>query len=171
MITSMADGSWSIESCSVEQTRRIGQGIGEALEARDAVALIGGLGAGKTQLVKGIAAGAGVRDPAAVNSPTFVIVNEYPGRLVLYHIDAYRLAGPGELIAIGVEEMLESESAVVIEWADRVMEVLPADRLIVRMAISGPTRRRIEFVPSGSRARRLALAGRSVVVDTSRDAS
>jgi tRNA threonylcarbamoyladenosine biosynthesis protein TsaE len=158
MIISMADTTCTIDSASVEQTLAIGRRIGETLVPRTAIALIGGLAAGKTQLVKGIAAGAGVDDPARVSSPTFVIVNEYAARIHLYHVDAYRLSGPADLAAIGLEEMLASESVVIVEWADRVAEILPEARLTARLTITGDTHRRLEFEATGPAARRLVAA-------------
>src|ERR1041385_6709378 len=98
---------FTITSHSVEETISIGRRIGESLLAGDVVALLGELGAGKTYLTKGIARGLGVSAERAVNSPTFVLVNEYAGRFPLFHIDAYRLAGPEQLAALGFEEMCQ----------------------------------------------------------------
>lgn len=124
----------SIHVANIEATRQIGRRLGSALRVGDLVALIGPLGSGKTTLVKGIASGAGVADARQVNSPTFVIVNEYETSLSptprIYHIDAYRLRGGGDLESLGFEEML-SLGAVVIEWADRVEDVLPPQRLSI----------------------------------------
>ena len=87
-----------------------------------------------------------------VNSPTFVIVNEYPGRLPLYHIDAYRLHGADELEAIGFDEMAASNGAVLLEWADRVPECIPADHLCVEIQITGDTDRQLTFTATGRRS-------------------
>jgi tRNA threonylcarbamoyladenosine biosynthesis protein TsaE len=151
----MSEATKIIESGSVDDTRAIGRRIGTALQGGEAIALIGGLGAGKTQFVKGLALGAGVGDPAIVNSPTFVIVNEYEARVHLHHIDAYRLSGPAELEAIGVDEMFSPRSAVIIEWADRVHDVFPADRLTVSFAVTGSTCRRLTIQAAGPRAKTL----------------
>lgn len=158
----MAKSEHAVESHSVDETLLVGRRLGAALRGGDAVALIGELGAGKTQLVKGIAVGAGVRDARVVNSPTFVIVNEYAGRINLYHVDAYRLSGSAELEAIGIDEMFGAGSAVVIEWADRVASVLPEDHLRVRLDAVGDQQRRILFEATGGRSRDLlteAFAG------------
>ncbi|UCG15930.1 MAG: tRNA (adenosine(37)-N6)-threonylcarbamoyltransferase complex ATPase subunit type 1 TsaE [Phycisphaerales bacterium] len=158
----MAESEHAFESRSVDDTRSMGRRLGAALRGGDAVAVIGELGAGKTQLVKGIAVGAGVRDARVVNSPTFVIVNEYAGRIDLYHVDAYRLSGSVELEAIGIDEMFGAGSAVVIEWADRVQRVLPEDHLRVRLDVVGDQERRISFAATGDRSRELladVLAG------------
>jgi len=147
-----------IESASVAETLAIGRRIGSALRGGEAIALIGGLGAGKTQFVKGLAAGVGVGDPSMVTSPTFVLVNEYAGPVYLYHIDAYRLSGPAELEAIGVEEMFTAASAVVVEWADRVLGVFPEDVLTARFDVTDTTRRRITLVSAGPQSAALVAA-------------
>lgn len=143
----------TLTSDGLESTHRIGRRLGAALQAGQVIALIGPLGAGKTTLVKGIADGAGVADLYAVNSPTFVIVNEYEAAsgairgaasaemLRIYHVDAYRLRGGTDLDALGFDEMCSS-GAVIVEWADRVEEVLPADRLEIHIEPTGETSRR-----------------------------
>ncbi|HUW81323.1 MAG TPA: tRNA (adenosine(37)-N6)-threonylcarbamoyltransferase complex ATPase subunit type 1 TsaE [Phycisphaerae bacterium] len=139
-----------ITSTSVEQTLAIGRGLGAALQNGDVLALIGPLGAGKTQLVKGIAAGLGVIDLRKVNSPTFVLVNEYQGRLHLYHIDVYRLRHGSELQALGFDEMcLASDAAVVIEWADRVEDVLPDNYVGIHLHVAGADRRELVLEANG----------------------
>lgn len=145
-------------SHSVEQTRALGVRIGELLAGGEVIALIGPLGAGKTQWVKGLSDGAGVTDLDAVNSPTFVLVNEYAGRVYIHHLDAYRLTGPTELRALGFDEMIDSGSTVIVEWADRVMSILPEDRLTITLEIAGPTERRIRGVANGPTSRRLLWA-------------
>lgn len=140
-----------------EATQVIGRALGAALCAGDVIGLIGSLGAGKTVLVKGIAAGADVSDRRRVTSPTFVIVNEYEGRLRLFHIDAYRLGGGRELEALGVEEFIE-QGAVVVEWADRTAEALPTERLTITIEPTGETRRRLLLHGRDERARRLIEA-------------
>lgn len=139
-----------IPSRSVNETLAIGWAIGSGLAAGDVLGLVGPLGAGKTQLVKGIAAGLGAADLRKVTSPTFVLVNEYQGRLLLFHVDAYRLSGGRELEAIGFDELCCTEgAAVVVEWADRVADVLPERMLQVRIEVAGPTQRRLTFQASG----------------------
>lgn len=127
----------------------------------DVIALIGPLGAGKTVLVKGIAEGAGVTDPRRVTSPTFVIVNEYDGRLHLYHVDAYRLSGERELEALGIDEFAE-RGAILIEWADRVPGILPEERLIIHIEPTGEQSRELQLAATGKRAAEIAATvGRS----------
>jgi tRNA threonylcarbamoyladenosine biosynthesis protein TsaE len=152
----------TLESPNPAATHEIGQRLGAVLTAGDVVALIGPLGSGKTTLVKGIAGGAGVPDPKGVNSPTFVIVNEYetarsPLKLRLYHIDTYRLRHAGDLDALGFDEMLAG-GAVLIEWADRVSEFLPPDRLTLELESLSEESRRFRAHAGGPRSERLLAA-------------
>lgn len=116
------------------------------------IGLVGPLGAGKTQLVKGIAAGNAVDDVRKVTSPTFTLVHEYPGRLTLYHVDAYRLTGAPELIALGFDELIRPDAAVVVEWADRVRPAIPDEALWVELTPTGNTSRTLAFHATGSEA-------------------
>ncbi len=150
----MTDGVYCITTRSPEETHSFGRRLGEVLEPGLCVGLTGPVGAGKTRLVKGIAAGASVPRSVMVNSPTFVIVNEYPGRLILYHVDAYRLHGVAELAAVGFGEMIRSDGAVIVEWADRVAAAMPDDHLAVRMDHVDETTRRITLHASGEMSRR-----------------
>lgn len=130
-----------IVSDSVGQTRSLGERLGRRLRAGDVVALCGPLGAGKTELVKGLARGLDVPDDEPVVSPTFVLIREYAGRLPLVHCDAYRVRSAAELWDAGLGERLEAGDAVVaIEWADRVEALLPAEA--IRIGIEAPTPRR-----------------------------
>lgn len=120
----------TVEITSEEDTRRLGLTIADALEPGDIVALVGDLGTGKTALTKYIAEGLGVTED--VISPTFTIVREYrSGRLPLFHFDVYRLSDGQELLDTGAEDYLEGDGVSVIEWADIVADVLPADALVV----------------------------------------
>lgn len=136
------------------QTREAGRLLGELTLADDVVALVGGLGAGKTALVQGIAEGLGVIGP--VPSPTFNILLVHPGERVLYHFDLYRLERPRQLEDIDFYETLESGGVTAIEWADRFPGELPADHLAVRIERLDETSR--SFSPSGSGPRSEALA-------------
>ena len=144
------------EMRDLSDTQDWGRQLGCRLTVGAVIALIGPLGSGKTTLVKSIASGAGVTDSRAVNSPTFVLVNEYDAKrtgeeLRLYHIDTYRLRGSGDLEALGFEEMCE-RGAVLIEWADRVLDLLPEDRLTVRIEPIGEYCRRFACQAGGPRA-------------------
>lgn len=132
-----------LSSTSPEETIQIGMRLAARLVPGDFVALVGQLGAGKTQLTKGLAVGLGVADKKIVSSPTFVLVNEYAGRGAVFHIDAYRLAGSGEFEALGVDEMSTAGGVVVVEWADRVVEALPPAALWVDLSVTGETSRRL----------------------------
>jgi len=146
-----------VRSVSPDDTLRIGRELGASLVGGLVIGLVGELGAGKTQLVKGIAAGNALDDTRAVTSPTFTLVHEYPGRLHLYHADVYRLRGPADLKALGFDEWMRPDAAVVVEWADRVAAVMPDDALWVEIRSSGPMLREITFrAPDGAGADCLA---------------
>ncbi len=144
-----------ITSTSVEDTLAIGSRLGIAAQPNDVIALTGPLGAGKTHLAKGIAAGLQVNDPRVVNSPTCVLINEYPGRLHMYHVDVYRLAGSAELAALGFEDMCDADGLVVVEWADKVQDLLPADSLSIEMMATGENSRQLRLTPGGPHSKQL----------------
>ncbi|MBN2563432.1 MAG: tRNA (adenosine(37)-N6)-threonylcarbamoyltransferase complex ATPase subunit type 1 TsaE [Phycisphaerae bacterium] len=153
-------GLLEIVSRSVEETLEIGRALAACLEAGDVAGLIGPLGSGKTHLIKGIAGGLGVADERLVNSPTFVIVNEHEGRLHVYHLDAYRLAGAQELEGLGFEEMCLGGGVVLVEWADRVSEAFESGTLWIELSVTGETRRRISVrTESAALGERLASLG------------
>lgn len=114
-----------------EETFKIGQLIGAALNPGDIVCLHGDLGAGKTVLTQGIGRGMGINQ--LINSPTFTLVNEYIGRIPLYHLDLYRLADPAQLEQIGWEEYVFGPGAAVIEWPEVLIPLLPADYLKITL--------------------------------------
>ena len=119
--------SFQITSQSTEMTIEIGTVIGRALKGGEIIALSGPLGSGKTHLIKGITGGLGAVEITCVNSPTFVIVNEYAGpdmRLDVFHIDAYRIDSLEQFEMLGFDEFCYAESVVLIEWADKVAPAL-----------------------------------------------
>jgi len=132
-------------SKSVEETLSIGERLARRLKKGDFVALIGDLGSGKTVLTKGIAKGLGVRNPRYVNSPTFVIIKEYKGKLPLYHFDLYRLDHPGMLDAGNFEEYFYGDGITVVEWADKIRGLLPKKRWEVGLVVAGENRRKISI--------------------------
>jgi len=130
-----------VESRSPDDTVALGERVGRALAKGDVVALTGELGAGKTAFVQGLARGLGV--VGRVTSPTFTIVNEHEGATPLFHVDFYRLAHAAELVNIGFDEYFERGGVVVVEWAERYPDALPAARVDVRIEITGPESRRL----------------------------
>jgi tRNA threonylcarbamoyladenosine biosynthesis protein TsaE len=149
----------TIVSGSVQETLDLGRRLGRSLAPGAVLALIGPLGGGKTQLAKGIAQGCGVPESVIVSSPTFVLVHEYPGRLPVFHLDAYRLSGPADLAALGFDEMIDGGGAVLVEWADRVEACLPADHLRIEIDIAGEAERHIRLTAAGPHATALMAAG------------
>ena len=131
-------------------TATLGTALADALPPGTTVALCGTLGAGKTRLVQAIAQASGV-DRRDVVSPTFVLIQEYRGRRMVYHIDAYRLRDVDEFEQLGPEEYFESDGLVLIEWADRVQDSLPRQRVEVHIEVTGPESRRFEVIALGPR--------------------
>jgi tRNA threonylcarbamoyladenosine biosynthesis protein TsaE len=124
-------------------TARLGAAIAQVVAPGTTIALIGTLGAGKTRLVAAVAESLGVA-PAAVTSPTFVLVNEYTGGPIpIYHFDTYRLKDDDEFLELGPEEYLDSAGIVFIEWADRVRHLLPSERLEITLEVTGSDTRTI----------------------------
>lgn len=115
---------FDVVSNSPEETVELGRKMGSQLKGGEVVAVCGALGSGKTHLIKGIAAGAGAAEAGKVTSPTFVIINEYKGRLDVYHIDAYRLDSISEFEMIGFDDYCQPQSVVLIEWADKIESAL-----------------------------------------------
>jgi tRNA threonylcarbamoyladenosine biosynthesis protein TsaE len=134
-----------------EETAAFGRGLGALLFPGAVVALVGPLGAGKTHLVRAIAEGLDIADSRAVTSPTFVLIQEYPARLPIYHFDAYRLRSAVEFAELGVDEYFQGAGVCLVEWADRVAECLPADHLHITLVVSGETRRHVTLVGRGPR--------------------
>jgi tRNA threonylcarbamoyladenosine biosynthesis protein TsaE len=142
-------------SGSESETRRLGEIVGRAAQPGDVVGLIGDLGAGKTQFVKGLAVGAGAESFSLVTSPTFVIMNVYEGRFPVRHYDLYRLERP-DLESLGFLDSIDSVLSVV-EWSDKAGDLL-GDRLEVRIDSTGAATREMTAIATGPRGR--ALAGR-----------
>jgi tRNA threonylcarbamoyladenosine biosynthesis protein TsaE len=132
---------------SPEETIELGRKFGAALQGGQVVALVGPLGAGKTHFIKGVAAGLGSPDQSRVNSPTFVLINEYEsrgGELTVYHIDAYRLQSVAEFEALGFADYCRPDAVILIEWADKVLPALKGiDYIRIDLSHEGPTERKI----------------------------
>ncbi len=148
---------------SPEQTRAWGAALAGCLAAGDVVALVGHLGAGKTQWVKGLAEGLGI-DPAEVHSPTFTLINEYeaPAGRMLYHVDAYRLTGPDELDALGFDEMVaRGDGITAVEWADRVGDLIPPGAITIagRLPDDGNPQHRLYRIASARSDLRACITG------------
>jgi tRNA threonylcarbamoyladenosine biosynthesis protein TsaE len=143
--------SATIDVNNLAATEALGNRLARGLFPGAVVALIGQLGAGKTQLARAIAVGLDIPNSAVVNSPTFVLIQEYDARLPIFHFDAYRLERETQFADLGAHEYYERGGVCLIEWADKVPSVLPKERLEVRIAITGAESRRVEMTAVGER--------------------
>jgi tRNA threonylcarbamoyladenosine biosynthesis protein TsaE len=134
---------------TVEETIELGKKIGRDLKPGDIVCIDGDLGSGKTHLTKGIALGLDIDEH--ITSPTFNIVNEYEGRIKLYHFDVYRVNDPDEIAAIGFDEYIFSDAVSVIEWSDYIKVLIPEDHIQIIIANESETRRNINIQFFGKR--------------------
>jgi tRNA threonylcarbamoyladenosine biosynthesis protein TsaE len=141
----------------VEGTVALGRLLGELAPPNTCIALHGNLGAGKTQLARGITLGTNVDDPSLVSSPTYVLLNIYPGPKPVFHLDAYRIASEQDLEATGLGELLKSGGITLIEWAERIPQLLPTDHLCVDIELQDdPRRRAFYFRGTGPDSAKLA---------------
>ena len=147
-------GDYELETDSPAATFAFGRLLGRNLFGGLTLGLVGPLGAGKTHLVKGLAFGNADDQPREVTSPTFTLVQQYPGRLILFHLDAYRLTCPAELVGLGFDELIREDTCVVVEWADRVRKVLPPDTLWIEITSLDESRRRFVARIGGESSRR-----------------
>jgi len=132
---------------SVAETEKEGERLGRALAPGAVVALFGGLGAGKTAFTRGLASGLGIE--AFVSSPTFTIVNEYDGRVPLFHFDMYRLDSERELFDIGWDDYLERGGVCAVEWSEKVPGAFPPGAIVVKIEDLGGGARRLEVIEEG----------------------
>ena len=146
-----------LASTDEEDTRNLGERLGKQLRKGDIVLLSGELGAGKTCLTQGI--GRGLACEGQVNSPSFVLMNEYSGRETLYHVDLYRIEDVEELDDLGLWDYAE-KGVLVIEWPERGAELLPGDGLVVELGNGslGPRSRNLKFIPRGPRGEELVAS-------------
>jgi tRNA threonylcarbamoyladenosine biosynthesis protein TsaE len=137
-----------LRSHSTEDTRAIGRRLGHLLQPGDTLLLTGELGSGKTCLTQGIGEGMGIAD--AIKSSSFVLMNEYPGDIPLFHADLYRLNDPGEVADLSLEEYA-APGVLVVEWPERAWDELPEEHLLIRMTYEGEQERALEFEAHGAR--------------------
>lgn len=154
--SSKDDAIFEWHAADEQATETLGAALAGALRPGTVVALVGDLGAGKTRLVQAVATRLGV-ERRAVSSPTFLLVQEYEGRLPIYHFDTYRLRDSDEFLELGADEMLASNGVCLIEWADRVADVLPSDVLRAEITIAGPSARVFRFSAHGIASRTVLL--------------
>jgi tRNA threonylcarbamoyladenosine biosynthesis protein TsaE len=147
------DSVAALHTEGAEETRAVGEALGRLLEEGDVVLLQGELGAGKTTLTQGLARGAGATE--VVNSPTFILVNEYRGRIKVYHADLYRLDDPDDVLALDLPGAT-LDGALVVEWPERGEGLLPAEHLLVRIEHISPEQRRLLLEGQGRRPESLA---------------
>ncbi len=136
---------------SALETIRVGRDIGRRLLIGDVVALVGELGAGKTQFIKGLAAGVGIENSAYVSSPSFTLIHEYPGQMPFYHIDLFRLGKEQEAEELGLEDYFLGRGITAIEWADRIPSLLPKELLFISIVYVDKNMRSLEIVGKGKR--------------------
>jgi tRNA threonylcarbamoyladenosine biosynthesis protein TsaE len=141
----------TVDLDSEDETARLGRTLAELVDPGVVIGLVGTLGAGKTRLVRAIAETLEV-DPAAISSPTFVLIHEYDGRLPIYHFDAYRLKNPQAFEDLGVADYWGGDGVCLVEWADRVRGLLPDDCWLITIELTGPMSRtvRIEIPASAA---------------------
>jgi tRNA threonylcarbamoyladenosine biosynthesis protein TsaE len=132
-----------------DETQKLGKTIGKWIEHPLVIGLTGDLGSGKTAFVQGLAEGLEVPDEYYITSPTFTLINEYPGRLSLFHIDLYRLDGISDLEDIGLDELLYDQAVIAIEWAEKMSDDLPAEHLTTTFEITDDDYRRISLIAYG----------------------
>ena len=139
-------GCLTIELLSEDDTARLGHAIAGMAQPGIVIGLVGPLGAGKTRLARAIAEALGV-DPAAISSPTFVLIHEYSGRFPIYHFDAYRLESPAAFQDLGVTDYWDGTGLCLVEWADRVRGLLPEHCWMITLEPTGAASRSVRFEP------------------------
>lgn len=143
----------TFQTYSPDETRALAERLGQRLRAGDVLCLIGDLGAGKTTFTQGLALGLGLPKDEPVNSPTFTLVAEHPGgRLPLYHFDVYRLPDSAGLYDLAFDEYIDGDGVTVIEWADKITEALPADRLDITLTVQDENERQLTLTAHGTQA-------------------
>jgi tRNA threonylcarbamoyladenosine biosynthesis protein TsaE len=154
----MADNHIQITTHSVEETKKLGETLGAMLKQAIIIALAGELGSGKTAFVQGLAKGLDISEKYYITSPTFTLINEYPGRHRLFHVDLYRIEHISELEDIGLDEVLNQDAVIAIEWADRLSGDLFSDHLAFQFTLTGEESRQIDIFAYGHQAGNLLKA-------------
>jgi len=143
---------------SVDETRKLGQTIGTLIKHPLVIALTGDLGSGKTAFVQGLASGLEVPAEYYITSPTFTLINEYPGRYPLVHVDLYRLQDIHDFEDLGLDDLRYDQAVLSIEWADKLSDGLPAEHLAITMEIIDADSRKLSLVASGHHEANLIIA-------------
>jgi len=131
---------------SEEETIALGEEIGRALGRGAVVLLTGELGAGKTTIAKGIIQGLGAAAPDDVSSPTYTLIHEFSGDPKVYHIDLYRIEHAGEVLALGIDELLDGDAILLVEWGERFPALWPPTRIEIRLAALDETVREVKVI-------------------------
>jgi tRNA threonylcarbamoyladenosine biosynthesis protein TsaE len=148
----MSDKHIQITTHSVKETQQLGQILGATLKQAFTIALTGELGSGKTAFVQGLANGLDVSEKYYITSPTFTLINEYPGRHRLFHVDLYRIEHISELEDIGLDEVLHQDAVIAIEWADKLTGDTLSDYLGLQFELTGEDSRQIDIFAYGHQA-------------------
>ena len=154
----MTDKHIQITTHSVTETQQVGQNLGAGIHQAIIIALTGDLGSGKTAFVQGLAKGLDVSEKYYITSPTFTLINEYPGRHPLFHVDLYRIENVPELEEIGLDEILQAEAVIAIEWAERRLPEMLSSHLELRFRMISENIRRIDIFAYGHQADNLLKA-------------
>jgi len=140
-----------IQTKKTSETIRIGKSVGTRLLPGDIVALVGELGVGKTRFIKGLASGVGMGNPTYISSPSFTLINEYPGKIPFFHVDLFRLGREKDAEELGLEDYFQGGGITAIEWADKIPSLLPKERLVIHITYTGKNTRSIEMIGKGKR--------------------
>ena len=154
----MSDQHFQITTHSVTETQQLGHTLGAALKQGVIIALSGELGSGKTAFVQGLARGLDISEKYYITSPTFTLINEYPGRQRLFHVDLYRIEHISELEDIGLDEVLHQDAVIAIEWADKLSGDTLSDHLSLQFKLTGEESRQIDIFAYGHQAGNLLKA-------------
>lgn len=148
----MKSESIHLRTISPKETKKLGEKIGRAIESGIVIALTGDLGAGKTVFVQGLALGLDVPLNHYVTSPSYTLINEYPGRLRLFHIDLYRIASENDFEDIGLYEILSGDCVAAVEWSERLKESMPDEYISIHFKIIDDNQRKIRITAYGLKA-------------------